>query len=66
MDAVENQTQVSHRAHNPWKSNSMISTFPQPRWSFVPFNKTTKPQKNWCSVEKWKSKGAIPTFPPSR
>ena len=62
MDAVENQAQVSHGGHSPWKSNSTIPTFPPPRRLF-PLTKIDKPQKNWCSVEKWKSKSTIPDFP---
>jgi hypothetical protein len=48
MDAVENQRQVSHRAHSPWKiANDAIPTFPQPR----------------RGAGKWKTKSTFPTFP---
>ena len=48
MDAVENQRQVSHRAHTPWKSHT--ARFPH-----------SHPGDE--GAEKWKTKGTFPTFP---
>lgn len=48
MDAEENQSQVSLRAHRLWKSL---------RDSHIP---SAAPK----AVEKWKAKGRLPTFPP--
>ena len=48
MDAVENQRQVSHRAHSPLEiAKYAIPTFPQLR----------------RGAEKWKTKSTFPTFP---
>jgi hypothetical protein len=48
MDAEENQSRVSLRAHRPWKSRCD---------SHIP----TAPAK---AMEKWKAKTRLSTFPP--
>ena len=62
MENEENQKQVFHRFPQPLEiAKGAISTFPQPARLGSPIQKGKHKKRR--TVEKWKSKSRIPTFP---
>src|SRR5579864_7777280 len=64
---MESQRQAFHRSHERLEiAQAAISTFPPPRLRLSFLLTELKPKAHMETVEKWKSKIGISTFPPSR